>query len=76
MFRHNSHTSARYDIGRSHWLGQPSIAGEWLLVPLHDSTSSSLAVFDTADVAAGPRSVVQLPVTVPVATRTSWQPFL
>lgn len=74
--RHDPHTSTTYDFGPGHRLGQPATAGDWLIVPFHDSTSSNLAVFDTAELASGPRSVVRLPVTVPVATRTTWQPLL
>ena len=46
------------------------LSAGWLVVPVHHGTSSDLAGFATADLAAGPRSVVRLPVTVPVATRT------
>ncbi|WP_394618785.1 carotenoid oxygenase family protein [Lentzea sp. JNUCC 0626] len=75
VFRHDSHHSAGYDFGRGRALGQPAIAGEWLLVPFRDNASSNVAVLDTADVAAGPRCVVKLPVRVPIATRTTWQPL-
>ncbi|GHH39620.1 carotenoid oxygenase family protein [Lentzea cavernae] len=76
VFRHDPRTSATHDFGPGHRLGQPAIAGDWLVVPVHRGASSDLAVFDTADLAAGPRSVVRLPVTVPVSTRTTWQPLV
>ncbi|WP_167974584.1 hypothetical protein [Lentzea indica] len=47
---------------------------EWLVVLGRHSTTSRLLVFDSADLASGPRSVIRLPVSVPVAAHTMWQP--
>lgn len=73
VFRYGN---AAYSFGADHRLGQPALADEWLVVPVRHGASSDLAVFDATDLAAGPNSVVRLPVTVPVATRTTWQPLL
>ncbi|MCR3752191.1 carotenoid oxygenase family protein [Lentzea californiensis] len=73
VFRHGE---ATYSFGAGHRLGQPALADGWLVVPMRHGASSDLAVFDATDLAAGPISVVRLPVTVPVATRTTWQPLL
>lgn len=78
VFRHDLDTSTttEYDCGTGWRLGQPALADEWLVVLGHHGATTRLTVFDSADLASGPRSVIRLPVTVPVAARTTWQPLL